>query len=127
VPYTRRQVRFLESNDSPLTTVQKNKMNAEVHADPALGHHKKGSEAMKKPQKPSDKRTHGFRRTEIEHHMDGSHTVSHYPIPKTSKSGAFQDYGEPTTYSAPDGDEMLAKVGDKLGMNPTEESEEQDV
>ena len=73
-----------------------------------------------------DVRTHGFRRTEIEHHTDGSHSIHHYPIEKSSKSGAFVSMGEPTSYSAGDGDEMLAKVGDKLGIEPTE-SEEQDA
>lgn len=48
MPYTRRQVRFLESDDSPLSPAQKDKMNAELHADPALGHKRKGSAAMKR-------------------------------------------------------------------------------
>lgn len=70
-----------------------------------------------------DARTHGFHRTEIEHHMDGSHSVKHYPISKSSKSGAFSSYAEPHSYAAEDGDQMLAKVGDKLGIEPTEETE----
>jgi hypothetical protein len=42
MPWTRKEVEFLESSDSPLTPAQKAKMNRELHADPALGHERKG-------------------------------------------------------------------------------------
>lgn len=48
MPYTERQVRFLFSKGSPLDKDQKAKMEGELHADPALGKQKKGSEAMKR-------------------------------------------------------------------------------
>jgi hypothetical protein len=48
MPWTPRQVRYLLSKVSPLKSAQQNKMKAELHADPALAHAKKGSEALKK-------------------------------------------------------------------------------
>ena len=48
MPYTRKEVRFLESKVSPLSAEQKEKMNEELHENPALGHKKKGSAAMKR-------------------------------------------------------------------------------
>lgn len=46
MPWTRRQVRFLLSNGSPLSGDQKTKIVGELHADPAMGHEKKGSKAL---------------------------------------------------------------------------------
>ena len=46
--WTRRQVRLLLSKASPLTTAQQDKMKAELHDNPKLGHAKKGSPALKK-------------------------------------------------------------------------------
>jgi len=48
MPFTRREVRFLFSSGSPLSTEKKEKMKAELHADPALGHQRRGSAAMKR-------------------------------------------------------------------------------
>lgn len=48
MPWTRKQVKKLLSSGSPLTSEQKDKMKAELHANPKLGHAKKGSEALKK-------------------------------------------------------------------------------
>ncbi len=48
MPWTRRQVRKLLSSGSPLTPEQKAKMKAELHANPSLGHKRKGSAAMKR-------------------------------------------------------------------------------
>src|SRR6266481_5173147 len=96
MPWTRRQVRYLESSGSPLTAPQKAKMNAELHQNPALGHNQKGSSAMKKGS--------NLRRMEIEVHHDKAgkvtgHTVSHHYMPdKKSKSGAFSDYPEATSH-----------------------------
>jgi len=42
MPWTRRQVRYLLSDASPLTPAQKKKMQAELHENPQLGHKKKG-------------------------------------------------------------------------------------
>jgi hypothetical protein len=41
-------VKYLLSKVSPLTGAQKTKMVGELHADPSLGHKKKGSKALKK-------------------------------------------------------------------------------
>ena len=46
MPYTRRQVKYLLSSGSPLSGEQKSKMVGELHANPALGHAKKGSKAL---------------------------------------------------------------------------------
>jgi hypothetical protein len=124
MPWTPRQVRYLESSGSPLTHAQKNKMNAELHADPSLGHHKKGSSAMK---------DHGLRRMEIEVHRDGAgkitgHTVTHTPYekPKSSKSGAF--YQEPKRsefpFSAKDHGSMVDHVAEHLGGKGEEKETE---
>lgn len=48
MPYTRREVRFLLSKVSPLSSAQKAEMKTELDANPALGHHRKGSAAMKR-------------------------------------------------------------------------------
>ena len=47
-PWTRKQVKYLLSAGSPLSKQQKTKMVGELHEDPALGHKKKGSKALKK-------------------------------------------------------------------------------
>src|ERR1039458_8914453 len=118
MPWTPRQVRYLESSGSPLTSSQKDKMNAELHADPSLGHNKKGSSAMQKAP---------FHRTEITHHDDGSHTVEHIPHMKAAgKSGGFMDRGESKSYSAEDGESLMGKLHEHLniGDGPEEELEE---
>lgn len=47
-PWTRKQVKLLLSKYSPLTAAQKTKMKGELHANPAMGHAKKGSEELKR-------------------------------------------------------------------------------
>jgi hypothetical protein len=42
MPWTRKQVRYLLSKYSPLSAAQKQTMKQELHADPSLGHAKKG-------------------------------------------------------------------------------------
>lgn len=42
MPYTRRQVKFLFSSGSPLSEGQKEKMHRELHANPEMGHMRKG-------------------------------------------------------------------------------------
>jgi hypothetical protein len=42
MPWTRKQVRYLLSKYSPLSNAQKQKMQQELHENPALGHAKKG-------------------------------------------------------------------------------------
>ena len=42
MPWTRRQVRKLLSSGSPLTSKQKAKMKSELHANPEIGHMRKG-------------------------------------------------------------------------------------
>jgi len=46
MPWTRKQVKYLLSSVSPLSGQQKTKMVGELHADPAMGHAKKGSKAL---------------------------------------------------------------------------------
>ena len=48
MPWTRRQVKYLLSKGSPLSAEQREKMLGELHAQPSLGHKRKGSEALKK-------------------------------------------------------------------------------
>ena len=48
MPWTPKQVRYLLSKASPLTAQQQDKMKAELHRQPSLGHAKKGSPALKK-------------------------------------------------------------------------------
>jgi len=48
MPWTRKQVKFLLSKVSPLTSGQKEKMKGELHANPRMGHAKKGSAVLKK-------------------------------------------------------------------------------
>lgn len=48
MPWTRREVRFLLSDGSPLSDAKKEFMKAELHANPALGHSHKGSVTMKR-------------------------------------------------------------------------------
>lgn len=49
MPWTRKQVKLLLSDASPLSGGQKTNMLGELHANPAMGHMKKGSMAMNKP------------------------------------------------------------------------------
>lgn len=57
-----------------------------------------------------------FRRTEIKHHDDGSHTVEHFPQHKPmSKSGAFYGNDDPISYSAGNHKELAAKLTEHLG------------
>lgn len=42
MPWTRKQVKFLLSKGTPLTSGQRSKMVGELHANPAMGHKKKG-------------------------------------------------------------------------------------
>jgi len=42
VPWTRKQVKKLLSSGSPLSKKQKAKMKRELHANPEMGHKKKG-------------------------------------------------------------------------------------
>jgi hypothetical protein len=110
-------VRFLESSDSPLTPAQKAKMNSELHADPSLGHHKKGSNAMAKPAA-----THRLREMRIERHYDKAgkitgHTVHHHMEPRrTGKSGAFiEHHTESYPFGSGDHDKMVDHVDTHLG------------
>ena len=47
MPWTRKQVKLLLSSGSPLSPEQQDKMKAELHANPKLGHAKKGSKGLK--------------------------------------------------------------------------------
>ena len=125
MPWTRRQVRYLESSGSPLTAAQKSKMNSELHADPSLGHKQKGSAAMKKMTSTP------MRSMRIEIHRGPNakvtgHTVHHEMMPsKASPGGAFM---EETHHSFPfdakgqsstHGD-MMDHIAEHLGMGGAE-------
>lgn len=43
MPWTPKETRYLLSKGSPLTPEQRTKMVSELHANPAMGHAKKGS------------------------------------------------------------------------------------
>ncbi len=47
MPWTRRQVKYLLSNGSPLTSEQRKKMLAELHSSPAMGHMRKGADKLR--------------------------------------------------------------------------------
>lgn len=47
MPWTRRQVKKLLSKGSPLSPAQQSKMKRELHANPAMGHARKGSSQMR--------------------------------------------------------------------------------
>lgn len=127
MPWTRRQVRFLESSGSPLSSAQKDKMNRELHEDPALGHAKKGSSEMKKA-------GHKIREIRIEVHRDAKkgvtgHTVHTHHMPKaTGKSGAFmEDTHESVPFDA-NGESkshghMLDHIAGHLGIQGAAEAE----
>ncbi len=57
MPWTRKQVKLMLSDASPLSGAQQNKMKAELHTDPSMGHAKKGSAALQRVKKtqPSPK------------------------------------------------------------------------
>jgi len=121
MPWTPRQVRYLESSGSPLTAAQKSKMNSELHENPALGHQKKGSAAMKKAETP-----HQIREMRIEIHRGPKgevtgHTVHHHMIPKPTKSAAFMENTEHSFPFGADGHStshghMLDHIGEHLGI-----------
>lgn len=129
MPYTRRQVRYLESSASPLTQAQKDKMNAELHEDPSLGHHTKGSSTMAK---------HNIREIRVEVHRDAKgsvtgHTVHHHMLAKPTKSPAFmEDTHESYPFgSKGEGASGGAKLGDHimhhLGMGDKGKESHQDA
>ena len=47
MPWTPKQKRYLLSKGSPLKPAQKQKMVSELHANPELGHMKKGSSPLR--------------------------------------------------------------------------------
>lgn len=119
MPWTPRQVRYLESNGTPLTAAQKDKMNSELHADPSLGHKKKGSDDMKKMGTMAH--AEPMREMRIEIHRGPKNkltgfTVHHHMMPKGTKSAAFM---ENTTHSHPfsadEHEQMMDHVSEHLG------------
>ena len=48
MPWTRKQIKLLLSKYSPVDSADQDKIKAELHENPALGHAKKGSEEMKR-------------------------------------------------------------------------------
>src|SRR5690242_16021428 len=91
-------------------------MNAELHADPSLGHQQKGSSAMKK-----ESSSHRMREMRIERHHDKAgnvtgHTVHHHMEPKkVGKSGAFMEHHtESYPFGAGDHAGMMKHVAEHL-------------
>ena len=117
MPWTPRQVRFLESSGSPLTAAQKDKMNSELHSDPSLGHNKKGSEAMKKAAPTSEP----MREMRIEFHRGEGNkvtgaTVHHHMMPKPTKSAAFSENTEHSfPFGAGDHEKMMDHIHEHTG------------
>jgi hypothetical protein len=66
-----------------------------------------------------------FHSTEITHHDDGSHTISHTAHVKPSKSPAFMERADADTYSAADGVSMISKLEHKLKIKQHGEQEEE--
>lgn len=86
----------------------------------------KGREMEKKHMKDMQKAP--FHHTMITHHDDGSHTVEHHPHVKPTKSAAFVERGEPTSYSVSSGKELMGKLSEHLGMGGGEgESEPEEM
>jgi hypothetical protein len=88
-------------------------MNAELRADPSLGHKQKGSPAMKKSH---------LREMRIDVHRSPSgkvtgHTVHHHMSPKSSgKSMAFMEQDRQSyPFGAGQHEEMMAHVNKHLG------------
>lgn len=54
MPWTRQQVKYLMSKGSPLTEEERKKMEAELHANPSMGHKRKGSKGMKRHHSAND-------------------------------------------------------------------------
>src|SRR5260370_33458198 len=112
MPWTPRQKRYLLSSSSPLSNSQQEKMLSELHANPSLGHKKKGSEAMKKP-------AGHLREMRIEIHRGPSpkrevtgYTVHHHMAPTaTSKSQAFMEH---ETHTQPFSADEHAKILDHV-------------
>jgi hypothetical protein len=82
MPWTRKQVKYLLSDKvSPLSAAQKAKMKRELHANPAMGHEKKGSKALNRAAKSRVKRTraHGLTSTRRgNQHMTSETHAYHY-------------------------------------------------
>jgi hypothetical protein len=99
---------------------------------------KKGLAAMKKPPEAAG---YNYTRTEIEHHRDEGgkitgHTVKHFPMPTSTKSGAFMDRGEPSTHlfgpkgeAVDGGKSMGAHLKEHLGIGaaPSPKTEEAEL
>ena len=118
MPWTRQQVKYLESSGSPLTSSQKAKMNSELHENPALGHNRKGSAAMKKESPEGH-----MREMRIEIHRGPKKevtgfTVHHHMMPTksaSSPSGAFMENQTHTQpFSAKEHGAMMEHVNEHL-------------
>lgn len=59
MPWTPRQVRYLMSAGSPLSGGQRDKMKAELHSDPSIGHAKKGSGVLSEVAKKRGQKRNG--------------------------------------------------------------------
>lgn len=82
-----------------------------MNAIGAMHGNKETAKGREMEKKHEAKMGHGFASTHIEHHSDGSHTVTHHPKAKASgKSGAFMEHGEATTYTAANDAELMDKM-----------------
>lgn len=71
-------------------------------------------------EKSPKKKKHSYRRTEIDHHENGSHTVRH--IPRNEKTEAGSESPSDMTYAVKDTDELHDGIEEHLGApNAAEE------
>ncbi len=76
-------------------------------------------ESKKESKKEGKAKPHKFGRTEIIHHKNGSHTVTHHPHPsKPSADGSPSEPAEPVSYAAPDMASMQQGMEQNLGGGP---------
>jgi hypothetical protein len=84
-------------------------MNHELHENPAMGHKKKGSEAMAKGK---------MEHMRISPSENGGHSIEHHYKSSMGKSGAFLSHPEPEThvFGAHEGAKMIKHIKEHLGL-----------
>jgi hypothetical protein len=148
MPWTPRQKRYLLSSGSPLSGSQKDKMLHELHENPALGHAKKGSKAMKGSEREPESEGKSREGKEalsspisglrIQMMKNGKgkvtgHIIHHEHPPKSTKSGAFMSHEEESYPFGPKGEAMdggmsgMEHIAHHLGWGkPMERGEPED-
>ena len=104
----------MEEEESEPKSEEKKETKKEEKAE---GKHKTSDKTS--PEKESKAKKHNFHRTEIVHHKNGSHTVTHHPHPaKPSSDGKPVEQEEPMSYAAPDMASMQQGMEQNLGGGP---------